>query len=80
MRIWELESLFCCSSVFSGSYPIEKYLFQTSFENCHHTAWGNHAPHSDFGSLMLLTGLSFPTALEGDHSSVQKQEETEKYF
>ena len=41
---------------------------------------GHHAQHSDFGSLMLLTGLSIPTALEGDHSSIQKQEETEQVF
>lgn len=38
---------------------------------------GIHAQHSDFGSLMLLTGI--PTALEGDHSPVQRQE-TEQVF
>lgn len=66
-----------CSAILSAWYPIEQYLFQTSFETCHHTTWGNHAQHSDFGSLMLLTGLCIPMALEEDHSSVQKQEEAE---
>lgn len=43
LSIWEnlgaLGSDFC-SAILSAWYPIEQYLFQTSFETCHHTTWG----------------------------------------